>query len=204
MSKYHHYVIGSTSIMYVLLFFYAETLIGGNVVKFYFRSTSHKPSMEPTFPWFCDYMGCVWEDPKTHTHTHTPTPPPDKCARPASPRISRLRGVSQREGSPIYVLLPQHIENAFADDVKFLCKLFPEDLKDSDALIPEIDLLASDIRVQSKEDDLRLAAKVLCGKWHTYPNLCKAYQIALTVPITVASNERSFSAQQWPKIAWMI
>ena len=31
MSMYHHYVIGSTSIMYVLLFFYAETLIGGNV-----------------------------------------------------------------------------------------------------------------------------------------------------------------------------
>ena len=80
-----------------------------------------------------------------------------------------------------------------ADDVKFSRKLFPEDFKDSDDLIAEIDLLASDIRVQSKEDDLRLAAKVLCGIWHAYPNLCKAYQIALTVPITVASNERSFS-----------
>ena len=95
-------------------------------------------------------MGCVWEDPKTHTNTPTPTPtptpPPDKCARPASPRISRLRGVSQREGSPIYVLLPQHIENAFADDVKFLCKLFPKDLKDLDALSAEMDLMASDVR----------------------------------------------------------
>ena len=94
------------------------------------------------------------------------------------------------------MLATSSIENTTADDVEFMCKLFPEDLKNSVALIAEIDLLASDIRVQSKEDDLRLAAKVLCGNRHTYPNLCKAYQIALTVPITVASNERSFSAQQ--------
>ena len=32
---------------------------------------------------------------------------------------------------PFSCLLHQHIENATVDDVKFLCKLFPEDLKDS-------------------------------------------------------------------------
>ena len=34
---------------------------------------------------------------------------------------------------------------------------------------------------------LLLLTKVLCGKWDNFPNIRKAYQIAPTVPITVAS-----------------
>ena len=125
------------------------------------------------------------------------------CSTGFAVNFETFRRQYKGDSTSILVLATSSIENTTADDVEFMCKLFPEDLKDSDALIGKIDSLASDIRVQSKEDDLRLAAKVLCGKWLTYPNLCKAFQIALTVPITVASNESSFSAQQLPKIAWM-
>jgi hypothetical protein len=36
-------------------------------------------------------------------------------------------------------------------------------------------------------------AKCLLGRQCFYPNLSKAYQLALTIPVSVASNERSFS-----------
>jgi hypothetical protein len=36
-------------------------------------------------------------------------------------------------------------------------------------------------------------ANCLLGRQCFYPNLSKAYQLALTIPVSVASNERSFS-----------
>ena len=73
-----------------------------------------------------------------------------------------------------------------------LCRKFPKDLSNPDALRTEIDLMSQDIQHVCPQNDLRAAAKMMCGQWQRYPNL-QVYQLALTVPITVASNERSFS-----------
>ena len=40
---------------------------------------------------------------------------------------------------------------------------------------------------------MREAAQLLVSKWDSMPNLCIAYQLALTSPVSVASNERSLS-----------
>ena len=74
-----------------------------------------------------------------------------------------------------------------------LCRKFPKDLSNPDALRTKIDLMSQDIQHVCPQNDLRAAAKMMCGQWQRYPNLCKVYQLALTVPITVASNDRSFS-----------
>ena len=75
-----------------------------------------------------------------------------------------------------------------------LCRKFPKDLSNPDALRTEIDLMSQHIQHVCPQNDLRrTAAKMMCGQWQRYPNLCKVCQLALTVPITVASNERSFS-----------
>ena len=73
-----------------------------------------------------------------------------------------------------------------------LCDKFPKDLKDNEGLMAEIELAGGSI-CRSEVQNLRDAAKWFVGKSHIYPNLSKAYRIALTVPISVASNERSFS-----------
>ena len=56
----------------------------------------------------------------------------------------------------------------------------------------EMEMVGEDIS-DSKANNLREAAMWLQGKWKFYPSLAKAYQLALTIPISVASNERSFS-----------
>ena len=65
-----------------------------------------------------------------------------------------------------------------------LCRKFPKDLSNPDALRTEIDLMSQDIQHVCPQNGN--------GQWQRYPNL-QVYQLALTVPITVASNERSFS-----------
>ena len=94
---------------------------------------------------------------------------------------------------PFACLLPQRICKISDDDVANLCRKSPKDLSNPDALRTEIDLMSQDIQHMCPQNDLRAAAKMMCGQWQRYPNLRKAYQLALTVPITVASNERSFS-----------
>ena len=93
---------------------------------------------------------------------------------------------------PIMTLLPLNITNASMEAVLSLCDKFPKDLKDNEAVMAEIELASGSI-CRSEVQNLRDAAKWFVGKSHIYPNLSKAYRIALTVPISVASNERSFS-----------
>ena len=68
--------------------------------------------------------------------------------------------------------------------------VFADYLTDTDALMAE--MVGEDIS-NSKANNLREAAMWLQGKWKSYPSLAKAYQLPLTIPISVASNERSFS-----------
>ena len=92
---------------------------------------------------------------------------------------------------PIMTLLPLNITNASMEAVPSWCDMFSKDLKDNEALKAEIELASGSI-CRSEAQNLRDAAKWFVGKSHIYPNLSKAYRIALTVPISVASNERSF------------
>ena len=76
--------------------------------------------------------------------------------------------------------------------VNVLCKKFNLDLNDSDALLAEIQLIKDDLH-KSDADGIQEAAKFLLDKREFLPHLMKAYQVALTIPVSVAGNERSFS-----------
>ncbi|CAB4017344.1 zinc finger MYM-type 1-like [Paramuricea clavata] len=93
---------------------------------------------------------------------------------------------------PIIILLPTNLPNCSKQEVENLCAAFPQDFKDPDAMCAEIKLISSDIE-KSGAKNLKEAAKCVLGKQQFYPNLTKAYQLALTIPVSVASNERSFS-----------
>ncbi|CAB4004173.1 WD40 repeat-containing SMU1 [Paramuricea clavata] len=93
---------------------------------------------------------------------------------------------------PIIILLPANLPNCSKQEVENLCAAFPQDFKDPDAMCAEIKLISSDIE-KSGAKNLKEAAKCVLGKQQFYPNLTKAYQLALTIPVSVASNERSFS-----------
>ena len=58
----------------------------------------------------------------------------------------------------------------------YICRKFPKDLSNPDALRTEIDLMSQDIQHVCPQNDLRAAAKMMCGQWQRCPNLCKAYQ----------------------------
>ena len=66
------------------------------------------------------------------------------------------------------------------------------DFNDSDALFSEIQLVGKLIE-ECDADTIQEAAKFLLDKRCFHPNLVKAYQIALTISVSVASNARSFS-----------
>ena len=66
--------------------------------------------------------------------------------------------------------------HAGPDDVPNLCRKFPKDLSNPDALRTEIDLMSQDIQHVCPQNDLRAVAKMMCRQWQRYPNLCKAYQ----------------------------
>ena len=101
---------------------------------------------------------------------------------------------------PVIILLPANLPNCSKQEVENLCAAFPQDFKDSDAMClnivrlsyETIKLISSDIE-KSGAKNLKEAAKCVLGKQQFYPNLTKAYQLALTIPVSVASNELSFS-----------
>ena len=93
---------------------------------------------------------------------------------------------------PVTVLLPSNICKCTANQVEQLCAAFPQDLDDPDALLAEMEVIGGSIE-KSEAKNLREAARLLKDKLLFYPSLAKAYQLALTIPISVASNERSFS-----------
>ena len=93
---------------------------------------------------------------------------------------------------PITVLLPQKIATCTKEQVVTLRATFPIDLSVPDALLAENELMGKDIE-KSGAKNLWDTGRCLLGKQRFYPSLAKAYQLALTIPVSVASNERSFS-----------
>lgn len=93
---------------------------------------------------------------------------------------------------PVTALLPNNISKCTKQQVNNLCATFQNDLKDSDALSAEIEMMENYVE-KSSARNLCEAAKCLHGKRHFYPSLAKAYQLASTIPVSAASNERSFS-----------
>ena len=93
---------------------------------------------------------------------------------------------------PVTVLLPQKVPKCTKQEVDKLFAKFPNDLKDPDALLADIEMMGNDIE-KSGAKNLRDAAKCLLGKQRFHQSLAKAYQLALTIPVSVARNERSFS-----------
>ena len=89
-------------------------------------------------------------------------------------------------------VLPSNICKCTANQVKQLCAAFPQDLEDPDMLLAEMEVIGGSIE-KSGAKNLREDARLLKDKLLFHPNLMKAYQLALTIPILVASNERSFS-----------
>ena len=90
------------------------------------------------------------------------------------------------------MLVSRYICKCTANQVEQLCAAFPQDLEDPDALLAEMEVIGGFIE-KSGAKNLREAARLLKDMLLLYPNLAKAYQLALTIPISVASNERSFS-----------
>ena len=90
---------------------------------------------------------------------------------------------------PLVCLHPKEIRKTSRREIERFCNFFPDDL-DPDSLYSELDLMRSSIE---QTCTLREAAQLLVSKWESIPNLCIAYQLALTSPVSVASNERSLS-----------
>ena len=93
---------------------------------------------------------------------------------------------------PVIILHPKNICSFAKADVEILCSKFPTDLNDSNGLFCNIELVRESI-AESDTETIQEAAKSLTDKQYKYPNLLKAYQIALTIPVPVTSSERSFS-----------
>lgn len=75
-----------------------------------------------------------------------------------------------------------------------LCSTFPNDLPDPDALLAESELMGKEIEKIEWGQESTRRGKLPCWKIaFLYPCLANAYQLALTIPVSVASNERSFS-----------
>ena len=90
------------------------------------------------------------------------------------------------------VTIPKNIAKYTMQQVDKLCATFSDDLKNPDEMLADIEMMGNDIE-KSDAKNLREAAKCLLGYQRFYPRLAKAYQLALTIPVSVASNERSFS-----------
>ena len=92
----------------------------------------------------------------------------------------------------VTVLVPNKIGKCTKQQVNKLSATFPNDLKDSIVLSAENKMMGNYIE-ETCAWNLREAAKCLHGKRRFYPRLAKAYQLVLTISVSVASNERSFS-----------
>ena len=79
-------------------------------------------------------------------------------------------------------VLPSNISKCTTNQVEQLCAAFPNDLEDPDALLAEMQVIGGFIE-KSGAKNLREAARLLKDKLLFYPNLAKAYQLALTIPI---------------------
>ena len=94
---------------------------------------------------------------------------------------------------PFKILLPSNIQKCTIEDAEVLCNKFRDDLSNIDELYAKIELVKNDIATKTETDNIKDAAKFFIGKQDFLPNIIRLYKLALTVPVSVASNERSFS-----------
>eukprot|EP00795_Rhopilema_esculentum_P016866 gene16866-8341_t len=87
-------------------------------------------------------------------------------------------------------LHPKLIYKATKDDCILPCQMFPDDLKDADLLFLDIRYVRNDV-MKTNPKTVCDASNVFAGKRCLY--LAKAYQLALTAPVSVVSNEHPFS-----------
>ena len=76
--------------------------------------------------------------------------------------------------------------------LKLMLKFCVQNLNDGDGLFCDIELVRESI-AESDTETIQEAAKFLTDKQYKYSHFLKAYQIALTIPVSVASSERSFN-----------
>ena len=93
---------------------------------------------------------------------------------------------------PLTILHPKNVCSCTEADAEILFSNFATDLNDSDGLFCYIELVRESI-TESDAETIQEIAKFLTNKQYKYPNLLKAYQIALTIPVSIASSECSFS-----------
>ena len=77
-------------------------------------------------------------------------------------------------------------------NVEILCSKFPTDWNGNDGLFCDIKLVWESI-TESYAGTIQEAVKFVTDKQYKYPNLMKAYHIALTIPVSEGSGEGSFN-----------
>jgi len=84
---------------------------------------------------------------------------------------------------------PDRIQNLTLSECKQMCEIIPK-LTDPSLLYTEFQLLSDQIK---ESDGMSGVMKLLQQSGHLYPKVSNVYNYILTLPITIASNERSFS-----------
>ena len=94
------------------------------------------------------------------------------------------------------MILAPPLKLASDEDIQSLCELCPgELLVDSDALKSEMEVFLNGVVKESVTDfnSISDVAKLVHDNKHIFPLLDRAYRLALTAPVSVAKNERTFS-----------
>ncbi|CAF3375987.1 unnamed protein product [Rotaria sp. Silwood2] len=86
-------------------------------------------------------------------------------------------------------ITPGRIEQLTLNECQHMCKLVPK-LTNPSLLFNEFQLLTDKIK---ECDDMNGITKLLQQSGHLYPKLSSVYNYVFTLPITTATNERSFS-----------
>ncbi|CAF4740900.1 unnamed protein product, partial [Rotaria sp. Silwood2] len=90
---------------------------------------------------------------------------------------------------------PSRIENLTLNECKHMCGIIPK-LTSPPLLFTEFQLLSDQIK---ECDDMNGISKLLQQFGHLYPKVSSVYNYILTLPITTATNERSFSKMKMIK-----
>ena len=97
---------------------------------------------------------------------------------------------------PLMILFPP-LEVPSVDSITKLCELCPGDLpSDGNALKSELEIFIPGVHQEKEKDELETLEKVaeLVHKQKSvFPLVNRAYKLALTTPVSVAKNERTFS-----------
>ncbi|XP_046846763.1 uncharacterized protein LOC124440410 [Xenia sp. Carnegie-2017] len=104
---------------------------------------------------------------------------------------------------PLGESLQLPLERPMAETVNEMCSLFPPAVKDVDAeiLLSELEIFNNIVSSQLKSEPKSLQDVALFAfkQKSVFPTVCKAYQLLLTTPVSVAKDERCFSKLKFVK-----